>query len=120
MTTTVSWPPPEEDPELLRNLVERMRRVPSLEVEERVSSGPGASPPPMTITLSGERYVELAPYRAGEAVDVRPLPNGRPGISFAMPGSRLWFEVELDHAGRVVGERIVSPGHEIVRHIRYP
>lgn len=119
-TAALHWPPPANDPQLLRDLVRRMREAPSLRLSEQVSSGPGASPPAWTTTLTGEQYVELAPYAAGEAVDVRPLPRDQPGLTFAMPGSRLWFELVLDSQGRVAHERIVSPGHEINRNLTYP
>lgn len=118
-TGTLHWPPPQEDPRLLRQVIRRMRRVPRLVLVEQVTSGPGTEADSAT-TLTGARYVRLSPWRAGDAVDVRPLPGRRRGLSFTLPGSRLWFALVLDDHGRIVHERVVSPGHEIERKIRYP
>jgi copper transport protein len=118
-TGKLTWPPPANEPALLRAVAERMRRVPALELTEQVSSGPGATA--LTVTpMSGETYIELAPYAAGAAVDVRRVPGERDALEFVLEDARMHFTLWLDDDGRVARERIVSPGHEIERTLTYP
>ncbi|MGH3665337.1 MAG: hypothetical protein ACRDU8_04500, partial [Egibacteraceae bacterium] len=113
------WPPAPTDPQLLRDLVERMRDVAELELVERVSSGPEATSDTVA-TLTGEAFLEAIPYGAGEAVAVRPV-RGEPGaIEFRMLAARMWFTIWLDDHGRVREQRLVNPGHEIHHRVRYP
>lgn len=114
------WPPAPTDPELLRDLVERMREVPELELSEQVSSGPEATSPETVATLTGEAFLEVMPYGAGEAVAVRPVAGEPDAIEFHMPAARMWFTVWLDDEGRVREQRLVNPGHDIHHRVRYP
>ncbi len=115
----LAWPPNPTQPELLHDLVDRMRAVPQLEMTERVSSGPGAHSGPSTVVLSGRQFVELAPYASGEAVDVRRVWGDPSSIELALPAARIWVTIQLDDQGRIAGEHIVSPGHEIDRRFAY-
>lgn len=118
-TGALTWPPPPGEPALLRAVVDRMRAVPELELREHVSSGPGSSGGSAT-TMSGEIYVQLSPYAAGEAVDVRRVAGDADAIEFVLDEARMHFTLWLDAQGRVVRERIISPGHEIERTLTYP
>lgn len=118
-TGRLSWPPSPPQPELLRQLVDRMRAVPQLVMTEEVSSGPGVHTRPTTIALSGTRFVELAPYAGGEAVDVRRVTGEPSAIELTLPAARIWVTIRLDEQGRLARERIVSPGHVIDRTFAY-
>jgi copper transport protein len=112
-------PPPPAEPGLLTGLVASMRAVPAVELTETTSSGPGSVVAPLTFTLSGPEFVELEPWAAGTADDIRPLPDER-GFRMYLPGDRIWITVWQDAQGRLVREQIVSLSHEIERDFRYP
>lgn len=112
-------PPPQDDPDLLRELVARMEAAEQVELVEDVASGPGAEGS-TTASVTGEQFVELMPYAAGEAAEVRPLPDGRPGLTVALPATPMWVTVWLDDQGRVREQLIVNPGHEIRHTVTYP
>ncbi|MGH3665240.1 MAG: copper resistance CopC/CopD family protein [Egibacteraceae bacterium] len=119
-TGDVIWPPAPTRPELLRSVLRRMRTVPRLELRERVTSHSGRTGTANSTPLTGEGYVNLAPYAAGDVVDVRPVHGEPHAIEFALPASRMLFTLWLDDQGRVRRERIISPGHEIRRTLSYP
>jgi copper transport protein len=113
-------PPPISDPVLLRDLLTRMRAVPTVEFTETTTSGPGSVVTPATFTLSGSEFVELEPWAAGTADDVQPLRDER-GFRMYLPGDGVWITVWLDDQGRLVRERTVTVSHEIERDsFRYP
>lgn len=113
-------PPPQEDPALLTELKDRMQAVPTLSFSEATTSGPGSVVAPGKYSLSGSDFVELEPWAAGTAADIRPL-DGEAGFRMYFPGDRIWITVWLDDEGRITRERIVNVGHEIERDsFRYP
>lgn len=118
---SVLWPPGRDASSLLRRVVRVMRSQPEFELTERVWSGLGPTGP-STATITGRRFVAQELYAAGGAVDVRLLgsPPGRTRIVLFLPGSWIWYRLELDAHDRIRRERIVSPGHRIDRSFSYP
>ena len=116
----VPWPLPPEDPNLLADTVATMRAQPRFMLDERVSSGPTAATD-NTFPISGEQFMASEPYAGGGASDVRraTLPNGMRGLTFYISGSDIWVTLELDGAGRLRRETIVTPGHLLERTFSY-
>lgn len=87
---------------------------------ERVSSGPQISAE-NTFPITGEMFMELELYTAGGATDIRPVPtlDGSQALTLYLPGSSIWFYLELDLKNRIQREVIVSPGHLIERTFTY-
>ncbi|MBW3603110.1 MAG: copper resistance protein CopC/CopD [Actinobacteria bacterium] len=119
-TGDLDWPPTLTRLELLRSVLRRMRAVPRLELREQVTSHSGREGPATSTSLTGREYVRLAPYAAGDVVDVRTVRGEDHAVEFALPASRMLFTLWLDDHGRVRREHIISPGHEIRRKLRYP
>jgi copper transport protein len=120
-TFRVSAPIPSTEPELLRRTVTAMRRVTTLDLVERVSSGPSSAAAPAGYRLNGKAYLATETFTAG-AVDVRRVgrERGLTELAFALPGSNLWYRLWIDPAFRIRRELIVSPGHLIKRTFSYP
>lgn len=118
-TATLDSPAPIEDSSLLRSVVETMRGQGAFKMTEQSSSGPDSVDDPGTFDLDGPQFVELEPYAAGEADDIRPLADGTPGLRLYLSGDRVWVTLWLDDRGRIAKERIVSVGHEILRTFQY-
>lgn len=118
--TSLDWPPPPADPQLLARLVQMMRAVPLVELTEQTSSGPDATGPLLDFELSGGAFIDTEPYAARTADDVHPLPGAEPGFRFYISGDRIWVTVWLDDQGRLARERIVNIGHVIERTFTYP
>ena len=116
-TGELVWPPAPTQPELLRSVIKKMRAVPWLEVEERVTSHSSEAGAVIQTALSGEDFIALEPYAAGDAVGVRSA--GDRVIEFSLPASRMLFTLWLDEKGRIRKERIVNPGHAIRRTFTY-
>ncbi|MGH2573298.1 MAG: copper resistance CopC/CopD family protein [Actinomycetota bacterium] len=116
---SVPWPPLPEDPALLDRVIETMRAQPLVEFTERVSSGPAMTEG--RISISGERFIDIEPYKAGGATDIRRLPGstGARRLTFYLPGSSIWFLLEIDENYRILQETIVNPGHLIERTFDY-
>ena len=117
---TVPWPPQPENPALLDRVIETMRSQESLTLTERVSSGPGASAE-NTYSMSGAQFMDLELYTAGGASDVRPLPDTGDlrGLTLYLPGSSMWYYLEIDQQDRLQREVIVNRGHLIERTFMY-
>ncbi|MGH2590682.1 MAG: CopD family protein, partial [Actinomycetota bacterium] len=119
---SVPWPPGPRGFRLLDHVVAVMRAQPEIELTERVSSGLGAASE-YTATLTGRRFVAQELYAAGGATDVREIPTSRQRtrtIVAYLPGSWIWYRLEIDETGRLVRETVVSPAHHIERTFRYP
>lgn len=118
----VSWPPEPEAPERLEAVIEAMRTEPRVVMIERVTSGPGMSGDAHTFRDSGEEFLARELYATGGATDVHPVPPrvGAAALTLYLPGSSIWFRLELDERDRIVAETIVSPGHLIERTFSYP
>lgn len=112
------WPPPSTQPGLLDRVIAAMRNVDTLSLTETVSSGPGAEAT-STATISGDAFIDLEVYAQGDINQVSVLSDGN-GIRLYLPGSRILIDLHLDSQNRVRRERIVSPGHEIIRDFTYP
>ena len=70
---------------------------------------------------SGEEFIALEPYAAGGATDIHPVAPGQAvaALTLYLPGSSMWFRLELDGRDRIVNETIVSPGHRVTRTFSY-
>ncbi len=117
LQTQVTWPPGPDRSQALAQVIAVMRAVPLVSVDERVTSGPGHSAE-STMPMSGRTFMAGEPYAAGVASDVHEA--GPSALSFFLPGSSLWFRLQLDPQGRIAAETIVDPGHLIERTLRYP
>lgn len=113
-------PVPPEQPALLRRVSRAMRAVPNLELTETVRSGPSSAAQPARYTLTGKAFMATELYGSG-AVDVRPISNadGLTVLTFALPGSNIWYRIWIDRSNRLRREVIVSPGHLIKRAFAY-
>ncbi len=117
----VPWPA-RERPELLDRALTRMKRQPSIEVTESVSSD--TSRPPAfegQLRLSGAEFIDLQPYRSGVVGTVVQLRRsaGKVEIAFAIPAQDYYFQLTVAPDGRILQSRMVSPGHLIHRTFRY-
>lgn len=97
-----------------------MRQVADFEFVEQVSSGPQSGSGESRARLSGEHFLDLVPYGAGDGDEVRPLPGEPDAFAFSLTGSRIHVTVWLDEQGRIDRQRIVSSGHEIHHRLDYP
>ncbi|MGH2658317.1 MAG: copper resistance CopC/CopD family protein [Actinomycetota bacterium] len=118
---SVPWPPGPERPGLLTTVVRAMSDQPRIRMTERVSSGLGGASE-YTVKLSGDRFVAQELYAVGGVTDVRllPSPPGLRRITAFLPGSWIWYLLEIDEEDLIRSETIVSPGHEILRTLTYP
>ncbi len=114
------WPPGPPAADRLREVIAVTREVPRLSVAETVTSGPGSVASEQIFELSGDQFVDLEPYAAGNVREVHTLPGTPERLSLYVPGSQIYAVLTLDEGGRMVESRLVSPGHEIRRRFRYP
>ncbi len=116
LTFDVPWPPLPPDPGLLAHVVAAMTTQPSLQMDERVVSGPGAASRDSG-AQSGARFMASEPY-GPQTADVRPLPGG--SLVIWEPDSWIWVRVWLDPQRRIRREVVIDPGHLIQRTFTYP
>lgn len=116
----VAWPPEPENEALLNRVIETMRAQPQMTVNERVTSGPGATGE-YTFSITGERFIAQELYAAGGASDIRPIPTGGDArtLTLYLPGSSIWYRLEVDRENRIQRETIVNRGHLIERSFTY-
>lgn len=116
------WPPPPARPELFERMAAAMKAVPTVVVDESVSSRGPARPPSGKggIEMSGAELVALMPWAGGGVVDVRPLPDEVRAFTFYLPGSHMLFVAHLDEQGRLSEQRLVNPSHDIRYRFTYP
>jgi len=119
VSAEVLRPPGQLAPDVLADVVARMRAVPILRVTETVSSGPGSFSPPGTITLSGDAFIATEPYAAGNVEEVWLLPGQPERLAFYLAGSQIFGELELDADRRIRSSRLVTSGHEILHEFSY-
>ncbi len=119
VSAEVLRPPGRLAPDVLADVVARMRAVPILRVAETVSSGPGSFSPPGTITLSGDAFIATEPYAAGNLEEVWLLPGQPERLAFYLAGSQIFGELELDADRRIRSSRLVTSGHEILHEFSY-
>jgi len=117
---SVPWPPGSRASRLLDRVVRAMQEQPEVEMTERVSSGLGAASE-YTATLTGRQFVAQELYAAGGATDVRKIASSRRTRTIVayLPGSWIWYRLEIDETGRLLRETVVSPGHLIERTFGY-
>ncbi len=118
----LSWPPGPDRTDLLDRVVAAMRAAPQLTMVEQVTSGPGMSGGKQTFTFTGREFVAAELYAAGGATDVHEVAPrvGARAVTLFLPGSSIWFRLELGADDRIVSETIVSSGHLIERTFGYP
>lgn len=117
----VRWPPGRERSALLRRIAATMSSVRSLALTESVTSGFGsATGTEGDYRLSGRQFMQTEAFGGG-AVDVRTLGTraGSTELSFAVPGSNIWYRLWVDRRLRLRRELILDPGHRIFRTFRY-
>jgi copper transport protein len=116
------WPPEPEGQQQLEAVLEAMRAEREVVMTEQTTSGPGMTGEAHTFRQSGEEFARRELYAAGGATDIHPLPprSGAAALTLYLPGSSIWFRLELDERDRIVAETIVSPGHLIERTFSYP
>jgi hypothetical protein len=116
---TIPWPPRPTQPRLLARVARAMRALPLVRLTEQVTSGPGATARSGTYRASGKSFMASEPFAAG-AVDVRPLDRRPPyrRLAFVLPGSDIYYRIEIDRRYRLRRETIVSPGHLVRRTFR--
>lgn len=116
---SLAWPPGSVADGRLDTVLAAMRSIPTLELTETTSSGPGSVVRPLTFTLTGARFVAAEPY-AGGNVEARSAPGDPDTLQLYLPGSRIFVVLRLDDRDRITAARLVTPGHEIERTFRYP
>ena len=96
-----------------------MRSVPTLQLTERVTSGPGSGTQ-TGYRLTGKALLASELYLSG-AADVRPIGarRGLTELAFALPASNVWYRMTIDRSYRILAETIVSSGHLIQRRFTY-
>jgi copper transport protein len=119
---SVAWPPEPEAPERVEAVLAAMRAEPLVVMTEQTTSGPGMTGEAHVFRRSGEEFARNELYAAGGATDIHPVPprQGEGALTLYLPGSSIWFRLELDERDRIVAETIVSPGHLIERTFSYP
>lgn len=117
---TLLWPPGPAAPQRLREVIATTRSIERLVVAETVDSGPGSVVNEDVFEMSGDAFIDVEPYAAGNVEDVRRPPGAPERLSMYVPGSQIYAVLTLDEQGRMVESFLVSPGHEIERRFRYP
>lgn len=118
----VPWPA-RERAALLDRVLTRMKRQPTIEVTESISSD--TSRPPAfegQLRLSGAEFIDLQPYRSGVVSTVVQLRRSTREIeiAFAIPAEDYYIQLTVAPDSRILHSRLVSPGHLIQRTFRYP
>ncbi|MDE2571158.1 MAG: copper resistance protein CopC/CopD [bacterium] len=116
----VLWPPPPNDPRTLRAMVDAMRHQRRIIVDERVSSGPGASAAHV-FRLTGAQLMEDEPY--GEYTpNVRAVSSGIEGSQLLvyLPASQIWAHLWVDRRQRLLRQVIVTRSNVVTDIIVYP
>ena len=114
----VPWPPVPSDPALMPRVVATLRAQRSILVDERVTSGPGATAESQS-KVTGEQLLQSFPYGAGDAYA---LPATGPLREFVvyLPGSQIWMHLWIDQQDRLVRDVIVAPQHLLEHTFSYP
>jgi len=116
----VSWPPVAGDRGLLADLIKRMQHEPKLSVNERVTSGPGATGQGV-YTMPGSTFLQGEPYGPDTGIlEALPERDGLQMLVVFLPGSQIWVQLSIDTSPRLRAETIVDPGHLIERSFSYP
>jgi len=117
---SVVWPPVAGDRSLLAEVIKRMEDQPKLSVDERVTSGLGATARGL-YTMPGSAFLHGEPYGPNTGVlEALPERDGLKMLVVFLPGSQIWVELSIDASQRLRAETIVDPGHLIERSFSYP
>jgi len=121
-TLAVPWPPRPES-RALRRVVAAMRAVPEFTLHELVTSdttrGLGM---PVTVRLSGTRFLASEPYGSGVAPVTTRLGSagGRTRLALAYPAENIQIELTVAADGRILRETLAAPQHLVTRSFVYP
>jgi copper transport protein len=117
---SVPWPPVAGDRGLLADVIKRMENEPKLSVDERVTSGPGATAHGL-YTMAGSAFLHGEPYGPDTGIlEALPERDGLKMLVVFFPGSQIWVQLFIDTSQRLRAETIVDPGHLIERSFSYP
>lgn len=117
---SVPWPPVAGDRGLLAGLIKRMQEETRLSVDERVTSGPGATARGV-YTMAGSTFLHGEPYGPDTGfLEALPERDGLKMLVVFLPGSQIWVQLSIDTSQRLRAETIIDPGHLIVRSFSYP
>ncbi len=109
---SVPWPPVAGDRSLLADVIKRMQGESKLSVDERVTSGPGATGQGV-YTMPGSTFLHGEPYGPNAGVlEALPERDGLKMLVVFLPGSQIWVELSIDASQRLRAETIVDPGHD--------
>ena len=114
----VPWPPVPADPALIARVVATLQAQRSVLVNERVTSGPGATVQSQS-TLSGTQLLQAFPYGAGQAYALPPSGVDREVVVY-LPASQIWMHLWIDAHDRLVRDVIVAPQHLLEHTFTYP
>lgn len=105
----------------LERIIATMRALPHVTVHERVSSNTRGRSLPGGGDFTGPAFIANEPYVRG-ATDVHALPDrdGLHRLALFLTASQLWAEFTYDDSGRLTGQLVIDPGHEIRRTFEYP
>jgi len=116
----VPWPPAAGDRGLLADVIKRMQNEPKLLVDERVTSGPGATARGV-YAMPGSGFLHGEPYGPDTGIlEALPERDGLKMLVIFLPGSQIWVQLSIDTSQRLRAETIVDPGHLIERSFSYP
>ena len=117
---SVPWPPVAGDRRLLADVIKRLQGEPKLSVDERVTSGPGATGQGV-YTMPGSIFLHAEPYGADTGIlEALPERDGLKRLVVVLPGSQIWVQLSIDSSQRLRAETIVDPGHLIERSFSCP
>jgi copper transport protein len=121
---TLVWPPPPPDPSVLARVIAAMAAVPSVTLNETVSSNSHTRAFGHSQVVSGRFYVTNYPYSNGDpanpaiapgVAEVQPLTVGGPGLTvyLPIPDEPVWVTMWVYPDGRISRARIIDVGHDI-------
>ncbi len=114
----IPWPPVPSDPAQSTRMVATLRAQRSILIDERVTSGPGATAEKRA-KVTGEELLQSFPYGAGEAYAL-PTSGADREVVVYLQGSQIWMHLWIDAHDRLVRDVIVAP-HQLLEHtFSYP
>ena len=114
----VPWPPVPSDPALSARMVATLRAQRSVLIDERVTSGPGATAENQA-KVTGEELLQSFPYGAGDAYGL-PTSGADREVVVYLPGSQIWMHLWIDAHDRLVRDVIVAPHQQLEHTFSYP
>lgn len=122
-TTLRFWWPARSAPAMLRKVAATMRRVPTLALNEQVTSNTGDGLGDLRrIRMRGRAFLEQEPYASGIAPSVTVLDRreDQATIALAYPAEGIYARLTVDPAGRILRETLSDHHHLTTRTFTYP